>query len=107
MNNIFGQISNIQSEGSFQLIEVKAGEESFKSIIIKNELESYVEGDQVMLHFKENEVSLALHKLEKISLQNQIEGSIKVLQKDQLLCRIVLETRHGPISSVISSCFCQ
>ena len=56
-----------------------------------------------MLHFKENEVSIALRKLEEISLQNQIEGRIKELQKDQLLCRVVIQTEHGLISSVITA----
>lgn len=103
MNSISGHISNIQSEGSFQLIEIKAGKDSFKSIIIRNELENYVNEDHVMLHFKENEVSIALRKLEEISLQNQIEGRIKELQKDQLLCRVVIQTEHGLISSVITA----
>ncbi len=103
MNSISGQISHIQTEGSFQLIKVKADSDSFKSIIIQNGAESYAEGDTVTLHFKETEVSIATRKLDEISLQNQITGTIKSLKRDQLLCRVELDTRLGAIASIITA----
>lgn len=103
MNSISGQISLIESEGSFQLITVKAHDNSFKSIIIQSGYEEYHAGDQVVLHFKETEVSLATKKLSDISLQNQVAGTVKELEKDALLTRVVLETKHGLLSSIITT----
>ena len=103
MNSIAGQISLIQSEGSFQLITVKAHNDSFRSIIIQSGYEEYHKGDQVLLHFKETEVSLATKKVQEISLQNQIAGTIKEIEKDALLTRVVLETQHGLLSSIITT----
>ena len=103
MNSIPGQISNIETEGSFLLISIKAGEDSFKSIIIQNGAEMYAEGDQVLLHFKETEVSLATKKIPEISLQNQLEGTIKKIAYDRIMCRVQLETQHGLLSSIITA----
>jgi len=103
LNSINGKISHTESEGSFQLIEVTAGTDKFKSIIIKNDAEHYQKGDDVILHFKETEVSLASKKLPEISLQNQIEGKIIRLEKDLLLSRLELDTVHGPLASIITT----
>lgn len=63
----------------------------------------YAEGDQVLLHFKETEVSLATKKIPEISLQNQLEGTIKKIAYDRIMCRVQLETQHGLLSSIITA----
>lgn len=103
MNSILAHITHINSEGSFRLISLAAGTDSFKSIIIDNGSAVYQKGDEVKLLFKETEVSIATEKLAQISLQNQIAGKIKSIEKDALLARIILDTNQGLISSIITA----
>jgi len=103
LNNIKGHIAQIHTNGSFQLLEIQAGDDLFKSIIIKSESAGYALGDTIMLHFKETEVSLATKPLREISLQNQIPGTIESIEQDKLLSRVALSTGHGMISSIITT----
>lgn len=103
MNSIQGKITNIETEGHFQLIEISSGASAFKSIIISHAGDAYQLGDAVFAHFKETEVSLATQRIVDISLQNQIEGQISKIEKDKLMCRVSLNTHHGPVFSVITT----
>jgi molybdopterin-binding protein len=103
LNSIKGHIAQIHANGSFQLLAIKAGKDIFKSIIIRNKADGYTMDDPVVLHFKETEVSLATKKLDEISLQNQITGTIQSVEKDDLLSRVTLKTAHGLISSIITT----
>lgn len=103
MNTITGHITKITADGSLRLVEVQAGDSTFKAIYIENDADHYQEKDEVNLHFKETEVALATQKLPQISLQNQIEGTILEIEKNQILCRVVIETAQGPISSIITA----
>lgn len=58
---------------------------------------------EVNIIFKELEASIAIQSDLPISLQNQIPGSITNIQKGELLARVTLQTKVGPISSVITS----
>ena len=103
MNNISGQISHIQAEGRFRLLEIQSLSNPFKVIIIDNGNEEYQKGDELRLLFKETEVAIATKKLPEISLQNQLEGSIESIESDQILSRLIIQTIHGPIASVITT----
>ena len=103
MNNISGQISHIQAEGSFRLLEIQSLSNTFKVIIIDNGNEEYQKGDELRLLFKETEVAIATKKLPEISLQNQLEGIIESIESDQILSRLIIQTIHGPIASVITT----
>ncbi len=59
--------------------------------------------NEVNVIFKELEASIATQANLPISLQNQISGAITNIQKGQLLARITLQTKLGPITSVITS----
>ena len=76
-----------------------------KSIVIDTpETADYLQlNNEVNVIFKELEASIAIQADLPISLQNQISGTIKDIQKGQLLARITLQTKLGPITSVITS----
>jgi molybdopterin-binding protein len=103
LNNISGQISHIQAEGSFRLLEIESLSNTFKVIIIDNGNDEYQKGDELRLLFKETEVAIATKKLPEISLQNQLEGIIESIESDQILSRLIIQTIHGPIASVITT----
>ena len=103
MNSISGKISKIEAEGSFRLITILAKDKTFKAIIIDNDVESYAFKEPVLFLFKETEVSVATGPVDTISLQNQVSGTIRKLEKGKLLTRVVLETDFGPIASIITT----
>lgn len=59
--------------------------------------------NEVNVIFKELEASIATQADLPISLQNQIPGSVTDIQKGELLARVTLQTKVGPITSVITA----
>ena len=76
-----------------------------KSIVIDTpETADYLQlNHEVNVILKELEASIATQTDLPISLQNQIPGSITNIQKSELLARVTLQTKVGPLTSVITA----
>ncbi len=105
MNKLQGQISNIEVNGSITLVTTKVNNVSFTAIIIETpDTASYlVIGNTISLLFKETEVVIATGSTKNVSLQNQITGTVKNLEKGTLLSKLTVHTAVGDIVSVITT----
>ncbi len=105
MNTLQGQISNIEVNGSITLVTTKVNNVSFTAIIIETpDTASYlVIGNTINLLFKETEVVIATGSTKNVSLQNQIKGTVKNLEKGTLLSKLTIHTAVGDIVSVITT----
>lgn len=105
MNKLKAKITDIKTSGSFSLVSLYADGLQLKSIVIDTpESADYLSlNEEVSVIFKEMEASIATKADLPISLQNQIPGTISNIQKSELLARITLQTKVGPITSVITA----
>ncbi len=105
MNTLQGQISNIEVNGSLALVTVIVKNVSFTAIIIETpKTASYLKiGNTITILFKETEVVITTGPPEHISLQNQILGTVKKLEKGTLLSKLIIDTEIGEIVSIITS----
>ncbi len=106
MNSLKGHIKEVQVNGSLSLVTIALSDEIFfKAIIIETpETASYLsEGHLVKVLFKETEVVIGRDIKHLISLQNQIRGKIKRIERGLLLSNIIITTPAGDISSIITT----
>ncbi len=105
MNELNGHIKEIKYSKSISLVKVEVDQVLFSAIVIDTpETAHYLKiGHPVKVVFKETEVVIALEKNLPISLQNRMVGKIKALDKDELLCRLTIETKLGLITSIITA----
>ncbi len=106
MNSLKGHIKEVQVNGSLSLVTVALSDETlFKVVIIETpETASYLSaGHLVKVLFKETEVVIGKDITHLISLQNQIKGKIKRIERGLLLSNIVINTSAGDISSIITT----
>ena len=106
MNSLKGHIKEVEVNGSLSLVTIALSDEIFfKAIIIETpETASYLsEGHLVKVLFKETEVVIGRDIKHLISLQNQIRGKIKRIERGLLLSNIIITTPAGDISSIITT----
>lgn len=106
MNSLKGHIKEVQVNGSLSLVTIALSDEIFfKAIIIETpETASYLsDGHLVKVLFKETEVVIGRDIKHLISLQNQIRGKIKRIERGSLLSNIIINTPAGDISSIITT----
>lgn len=105
MNILDGKITAIITSGSLSKVEVVAGDNTFKTIVIDtSETNDYLKiGHPVKLLFKETEVAIGTGDLSNISLQNRISGTIQKLEMGELQAKVTLETKIGIITSIITA----
>lgn len=105
MNELSARITNIESNDSISLIELKNENQQFKTVVINsgNKESEYIINEDVTLLFKETEVILGKGKFENISLQNRIPCKIISIEKGKLLSKIYLDSEVGKFCSIITS----
>jgi len=106
MNSLKGHIKEVQVNGSLSLVTVALSDEIlFRTIIIETpETASYLSvGHMVKVLFKETEVVIGKDVKHLISLQNQLRGEVKRVERGLLLSNIIINTPVGDISSIITT----
>jgi len=106
MNSLKGHIKEVQVNGSLSLVTVELSDQIlFKAIIIETpETASYLTvGHLVKVLFKETEVIIGKDLKHLISLQNQVKGVVKRIERGLLLSSIQINTPAGEISSLITT----
>ena len=105
MNTLKGQIIDFTVDGALTLVRAQVGPSKFSVIVIDTpETVDYLSvGHDVEVVFKETEVVIGLPGLHGISLQNQVEGTVKSLQSGALLSKLDIETPVGTISSIVTT----
>lgn len=104
MNQIRGIIQEVKSEQSLSLVRIAQGDFLFTSIVIgsPDTMPDLQVGREVTLVFKESEVVISTGELNTISMRNQIPGTIRDIDLGNLLATLTLDTRMGPITSIIT-----
>ncbi len=105
MNILKGKIESIKVNGSLSIVKVKVGDISFSSIIIDTpETAPYLKkGSDINVIFKGTEVIIGIGEMDGISLRNKLLGRVKSIDSDKLLSKIVVQTKVGEITSIITS----
>lgn len=104
MNTFHGRVTQVQTEGSLSLVDVQVGDISFTSIVIETpETAPYlVEGGEIIVMFKETEVSVSRPVRTHVSLQNKLPCRVVRVRKGALLATVTLQHPIGTIESVIT-----
>ncbi|OEK00781.1 hypothetical protein BFP97_04335 [Roseivirga sp. 4D4] len=105
MNSIQGKISSIETSGSLSLVGIETGAIHLTSIVIDtpDSLPLLKIGNEVQAIFKETEVAIGLEEKQKISLQNQLPGTVKRIEVSELLTKVVIQIETNEISSIITT----
>jgi len=106
MNSLEGHIKEVQVNGNLSLVTVALSDQIlFKAIVIETpETASYLTpGHLVKVLFKETEVIIGKDIKHLISLQNQVRGVIRTIERGLLLSNIMINTPAGDISSIITT----
>jgi molybdate transport system regulatory protein len=105
MNILQGTIDKIKVFQNLTHVRVQVAEYFFSTIVIDTPATAvYLKpGFNVKVLFKETEVVMGKGDLSKISLQNKIQGTIKHVDKGELLSKVILETKIGEIASIITT----
>lgn len=102
MNSVLAEIKSVTSSGKVHLAQLGAHGLIFSVILLESPLASSQPGEAVQLLFKETEVSVGLSAHMDISLRNRIPGTISLLEKGSILCRISLTSVVGEIEAIIT-----
>jgi len=105
MNKLSGTITNIQQSGAIILADMDVyGQQISAMLIHSSEQDEWLKpGSNVMVVFKETEVSIAKGLSGKISLRNRFLCHIEAIRKGELLSEISLKYGLYSIVSVITT----
>lgn len=105
MNILKGKIKDIKSSDMISLISVDVDGDLFSSIILEGKKgeANYKSCDLVNIVFKETEVGIAKGLCGQISFRNRFTGTIKKIEKGDVLSKIVLDYKGRTIDAIIST----
>ena len=105
MNQLKGKIVHIESSDAMSIIDVEVKGDIFSAIVLDlPKDDSYLKmGNEVVLLFKETEVSIAKNLSGMISLRNRIKSKIKKIERAPILTKVILDYKNTPIASIIST----
>ncbi|MEQ6341949.1 MAG: TOBE domain-containing protein [Gammaproteobacteria bacterium] len=105
MNRLRGRIAAIESSGQLSLVDVDVDGDTFTAIIVETpDSAGYLKlGGEILLLFKETEVSLAKNLSGLISLRNRIPASVQDIVEGDLLSQVTLDYKGNRIVSIITS----
>ena len=105
MNELSGRITSVESSEDMSIVEVDVSGDRFCSIILETPVTaSYLrKGEEIILFFKETEVSIAKNLSGLISLRNRIPSQVKSIEKSPLLSKVILNYKGREIVSIITT----
>jgi len=105
MNKLKGFIKSIKSSKSISIVEVKVGNQIFKSVVLETpESSSYLkEKNEVYILFKETEVAIGKNFYGNISLSNKIKCKIVNIEEGKIISKIELTFEDKNIISIITT----
>lgn len=105
MNILKGLIKEIRVNGELSIVRIDVNGLLLSTIVIDTpETASFLKlREPVTVIFKETEVILGIGDMKGISLRNKFKGQVVDLQSDELLSKVVVDTKVGLISSIITS----
>ncbi|MBS1214434.1 MAG: hypothetical protein H6R26_3051 [Proteobacteria bacterium] len=104
MNQLPAHIVAIATQGAISLVDADVAGDTLTSIMVETpESAPYLRvGGEVLLLFKETEVSLAKNLSGLLSLRNRLKARVKALTVGELLAEVELDYRGHTVVSVIT-----
>jgi molybdate transport system regulatory protein len=103
MNRLKAFVEEIETEKSLSLIYLKVGLDLFFSMVIDNKDTFIEKGKEVIMVFKETEVSIGKNLLGGLSIRNRFKAVITSINEGILLTEVFLDYRGHALSSIITS----
>jgi len=105
VNKLTGKIVLIESTPHMSMVDIDVEGDVFSSIVLETPASAaYLkQGNSVTLLFKETEVSIGKNLSGLISLRNRFKGTIKRIEKSDILAKIILDYKNKEITSIIST----
>jgi molybdopterin-binding protein len=105
MNCLRGKIVAIDCNGQMSLVDVQVGDDTCTAIVLETpDTAEYLRaGAQVVMMFKETEVSLARNLSGLISLRNRFPATVCGIRQGAIMSAIELDYRGHRLTSVITT----
>lgn len=105
MNVLSGKISSVTPSGELSLVKIDCRGVMISAIVIDTpDAAPYLKADRtIKLLFKETEVIIGKGYEHQISLQNRLDGEITHIQQGELLSKVTIAARPGPVTSIITT----
>ena len=105
MNKLIGKIVLIESSQHMSMVDIDVDGDVFSSIVLETPASAaYLkQGNDVVLLFKETEVSIGKNLVGLISLRNRFKATINRIEKSEILSKIFLNYKNKEIISIIST----
>lgn len=105
MNIFKGKIEAVNVNGELSIITIRVKSISFTAIVIDTPVTApYLKlGNPIKVIFKETEVIIGIGSVEGISLRNKLFGKVLSIESDNLLSKVIIQTKIGEITSIITS----
>ncbi len=105
MNQLRGRIAAVETNGFVSLVDVNVGDDTFTAILLETPVSApyLAAGREVVVLFKESEVSLARNLSGLLSLRNRIRAQVRGIRRGQILSEVALDYQGQSISSVITT----
>lgn len=105
MNRLRGRIVGIESNDHVSLVDVEVHGDTFSAMLLETpEIAPFLAiGNEVLVLFKETEVSLAKNLAGLISLRNRIHGTVRTVRSGAILSEVELDCRGQKLTSIITT----
>jgi len=105
VNKLIGKIVLIESTQHMSMVDIDVQGDVFSSIVLETPASaSYLkQGNSVQILFKETEVSIGKNLTGLISLRNRFKGTIRRIEKSEILSKVFLNYQSQEIVSIIST----
>jgi molybdate transport system regulatory protein len=105
VNKLIGNVILVESSPYMSMVDIDVGGDVFSSIVLETpSTASYLkQNSSIVLFFKETEVSIAKNLSGLISLRNRFKGTIKKIEKSDILTKVFLKYKSSEIVSIIST----
>jgi len=102
MNKLKCIVTSVSSSDMLTKIDMLCDDVALTAFAIEMDLDSICRGDEIVVLFKESEVSIAKNFIGEISLQNRFTCKVEDIEKGDLLAQLRLSFFNHYIDSIIS-----
>jgi len=105
MNQLKGVIQAIESEQDISLVRIIAAGDFFSALVIDTpETASYLQsGKEIIMLFKETEMSIGKNLTGGLSLRNRFNATISNIEAGKVLSSVYLNFKSYPLCAIITT----
>lgn len=105
MNQLRGRIAGVETNGFVSLVDVTVGGDTFTAILLETPANApyLVAGREVLVLFKESEVSLAKNLSGLLSLRNRIRAQVRGIRRGEILSEVMLDYQGQSVTSIVTT----